>query len=281
MAPVRARLMISHQAKSHRATAARLEYGLGRVAAVVDEAANTLELARRALELVEAQRNLMVSVATGGQDIRAVNQDYMQRREEIRAYLDALGIEDPNPFRDLWDWYGKWSSGDLPSYQSRRSYLRELYGSLLQQLEDLSAGRMVPAVREPTGWARVDRGLDTARRTLATSKHEEHYQSVGLLCREALISLAQAVYERAKHPPIDGVEPSQTDAKRLLEAYIAVELAGQANEATRRHATAALRLANELTHKRTATFREAAMCTEAVTSTANLIAIVSGRRDPE
>jgi hypothetical protein len=124
---------------------------------VIEEPTSVLELARRALELVGAQRNLMVSVATGGADIRAVNHDFMRRREEIRAYLDALGLEDPNPFRDLWDWYGKWSSGDLPSYQSRRTYLRELYGPLLQQLEDLTAGRSparfrrIRAAASPTG----------------------------------------------------------------------------------------------------------------------------------
>jgi hypothetical protein len=104
---------------------------------------------------------------------------------------------------------------------------------------------------------------------------------VGLLCREALISVAQAVYDAERNPPTDGVSPSETDAYRILEAFIAAELAGSSNEATRGHAKAALSLTNDLTHRRTATFREAAMCAEAVTSTANLIAIVSGRRDTD
>jgi hypothetical protein len=248
---------------------------------VVSEPVDLPELARKALALIDAQRDLMVSVATGAQAIPPVNHQFVQRRGEIRTQLTALGLEDPCPFRDLWDWYGKWSSGDLPTYQSRRSYLSDLYGPLYQRLEDASAGRVAVPTREPTGWLRVDRGLDAARRALAAAKHEEDYQSVGHLCREALISLAQAVYDQARHPALDGVDPSETDAKRMLDAYIAVELAGPANVATRGHASAALRLANELTHRRTATFQEAAMCVEAVTSTANLVAIVSGRRDPE
>jgi len=42
---------------------------------------------------------------------------------------------------------------------------------------------------------------------------------------------------------LDGVAASDTDAKRMLEAVIAAELAGGANEETRSHAKAALRLA--------------------------------------
>ena len=77
------------------------------------------------------------------------------------------------------------------------------------------------------------------------------------------------------------MEPSATDAKRMLDAYIAVELAGGANEASRRHAKSALDLANALQHQRTASFREAAMCVEATTAVVNVIAIVAGRRDPQ
>ena len=36
---------------------------------------------------------------------------------------------------------------------------------------------------------------------LLTAETEEDFQAVGLLGREALISLTQAVYEPSKHPP--------------------------------------------------------------------------------
>jgi hypothetical protein len=42
-----------------------------------------------------------------------------------------------------------------------------------------------------------------------------------------------------------------------------------------------LDLANALQHRRTATFRDAAMCVEATTTVINVIAIVAGRRDPQ
>ena len=65
----------------------------------------------------------------------------------------------------------------------------------------------------------------------------------------------------------------------MLDAFVAVELAGRANEKARRDAKAALSPANHLQHDHTATFREAALCAEATTSTVNIGAVLSGRRD--
>jgi hypothetical protein len=65
----------------------------------------------------------------------------------------------------------------------------------------------------------------------------------------------------------------------MLDGYIAQELAGAPHEGVRRHAKAALALANDLQHHRTADYRQAALCAEATTSVVNLIAIVCGRRD--
>jgi hypothetical protein len=67
----------------------------------------------------------------------------------------------------------------------------------------------------------------------------------------------------------------------MLEAYIAVELAGGANEEARRHVKSALDFANALQHRRTATFREAALCVESTAAVVNFIAIIAGRRDPQ
>ena len=114
---------------------------------------------------------------------------------------------------------------------------------------------------------------------LEKAKNEEQFQAIGLVCRETLISLAQTVYDPSKHVVTDGIALSKTDAKRMLDLYISAELAGKTNEVARKHAKAALDLANDLTHKRTAAFRLAALCAEATTALVNLIAIISGRRD--
>ncbi len=227
-------------------------------------------------EGIEHIRNTMVAVATGGPRINDVNDQYQRTYAAVSAELARRGINNPITYGSLWDWYGRWSSGDLPTYQSRRNFISELINPLINIIQ---TGRAEE--HQPTGWQRVDRTVGEIRDQLAAATNEEQFQAVGLLCRDVIISLAQSVYDRASHPPLDGVEPSETDGNRMLEAYITVELAGGANEEVRRHAKAALGLANALTHRRTATFRDAAMCVEASTTVINIIAIAAGKRDPQ
>ena len=113
---------------------------------------------------------------------------------------------------------------------------------------------------------------------LDTADSEEESQAVGLLCREALISVGQAVFDPNKHKSLDGVVPSNTDAGRLLESVFEMELRGGPNEEARTHAKAALRLALALQHKQTADYKTAALCAEATASVVNLLAVISGRR---
>jgi hypothetical protein len=225
------------------------------------------------IKLLDSLRDTMVSVSTGGERIEAANQPYRENYQILDTELRRRGIENSLPYSDLWDWYGRWSSGDLPTYRSRRSFVAELYNSLASRIK---TGDTKPF--QPTGWSRVDRTVSELRKRLATAVTEEHFQGVGLLCREALISLAQAVYVFEKHGSPDGVRPSDTDAKRQLEAYIIAEFA--ASEHARKFVRSSVDLSVVLQHKRTATFRDAALCAEATTATINLIAINMGRRDP-
>lgn len=229
--------------------------------------------------LLERMRNIMVDVSMGGRRIQEINPEYKTLYQAVDTELHDRGINNPIQYPDLWDWYGRWSSGDLPSYQSRRTFLSDIFHPLITNIRRISRGEISTPV-EPTGWPRVDRTIGEIRKQLALANNEEQYQAIGLLCREALISLAQAVYDPERHPSLDEVTPSDTDAKRMLTAYIAVELAGGSNEEARKHAKAAVDFAHALQHRRTANFRQAAMCLEATTAVVNIIAIVSGQRDP-
>lgn len=221
-------------------------------------------------------RDLMISVATGGPRIQEVDDRYQKTYAKVSAALASRKIPNPITYGSLWDWYGRWSSGDLPSYHSRRTFVSALVSPLISRLQ---TGR--EDEYQVTGWERVDRTVGEVRERLASAESEEQFQAVGLLCRDALISLAQAVYDRSLHPPIDSVEPSDTDSNRMLEAYISAEMKGDANEELRRYTKASLRLANMLTHHRRADFRGAAVCVEATTATINTIAIIAGKRDPK
>jgi hypothetical protein len=223
------------------------------------------------------QRNEMIAVATGGRRINDANDYYRARRRRILSALQALGLTDPNPHTDLWDWYNKWKV-EFSSYAERRQYVHTLYQSLIDRLV-AAPPPPVPA-REPTGWERVDRALQKAQARHAEGRHEEDYQMVGLLCREIIISVGQAVFDPGVHVAPDGVTPSTTDGGRMIEAFLATVAAGGSNESIRRHARASLQLALELQHKRTADFTAATLCLEATSSVVNILAILSGRRDP-
>ncbi len=89
------------------------------------------------------------------------------------------------------------------------------------------------------------------------------------------------MFDRTAHTTADGTVPSDTDAGRMIEGFLLNAASGGGNENVRRHARASLQLAVELQHKRTADFRAAALCLEATSSITNIIAILSGRRDPK
>ncbi len=221
--------------------------------------------------LLMAQRGMMIAVATGGPPINTVNEQFRARRRRLSELLGSLGLQDPSPHDDLWAWF-QYYKANLGGYADRRSYCNELFNPSIDQvlgLLDFGA-----ETREATGWDQVDRVRASARKSLEDANHTEDLQTVGLKCREVLISLGQAVYDAERHHSADGVTPSSTDAKRMLEAYVVAEVAGPENEEIRRHAKASLALALALQHKRTASHRDAALCVEATESTVNVIAII-------
>jgi hypothetical protein len=128
-----------------------------------------------------------------------------------------------------------------------------------------------------TDWDRIYRAVDAINERLLTAETEEDLQAVGLLCREALISLAQAVYDADAHPSIDKVKPSPTDAKRMLEDYIAAVLPGSGSEEARRFANATVALANALQHRRSAKKADGEMAAAAVGSVVRVVEIISGQ----
>ena len=229
------------------------------------------------LREIEDQKALMVSVATGGPQIKAKNAEYTARRLIITQALADLGIEDPNTFSDLWGWYAKWSSGELPTWASRRKYIADLYTPLTEAVMAHGKGKKM-SVAEPTGWSRVDRCLDKIREALERAKNEEDFQAVGLYCRETLISAASEVFVPLLHCGKEDAIPSSTDSIGMLELFIACELQGSSNEVLRNYAKSTAKLANQLVHRRTATVRDAMLSSEATRATVNLIAIIAGKR---
>ena len=123
---------------------------------------------------------------------------------------------------------------------------------------------------QPTGWERVDRALEEMKLQLEAADNEEKFQAIGMIGRETIITVAQQVFDSEKHPILDGVEASTTDAKRMLEAYLKVELT-ESSEKARKFAKSAVDLSNQLTHDRNATKRDASICLISITAVVSLI----------
>lgn len=226
----------------------------------------------KVIEKINYLKNIMTSVSTGGQRIQDINDEYKKIYEEVSLELKRLGLKNPNTYSDLWEWYGKWSSGEMPKYRDRRVYLIDLFKDILNQLENHNNGEELKI--ELTGWERIERSVGEIRLRLGEANNEEQFQAIGLICRETIISLALEVYDKDEHPPLDGVEPSATDAKRMLESYIAVKLPKRENESLRRYSKATNSLSNELIHKRTATMKLAKLCSSSCINLVNLVRIL-------
>ncbi len=118
-------------------------------------------------------------------------------------------------------------------------------------------------------WLRVDQNLHSLRRQLQISKTEEDFQTVGVLSRETVISIGQAVFDEALKAQLPNIGP--TDAGRILSKYFEIRLPGRPNEELRGYSKASLRLALALQHMRNASYVEAELCTEA---SAHLVMLV-------
>ena len=226
------------------------------------------------LEKIHRIKAIMVAVSTGQQNIQDIDSEYKKIYKEIDKILNDINYPNPNFYKELREWYGKWSSGEYPSYQSRRNYLNELFDELIQTIEQAQENESIMVKENIIGWERVDRNVKEIKRRLKEALVEEQFQAVGLLSRELIISLGQAVYDYDRHGSLDGVKPSNTDAKRMLEAFIESNMNGSSNQAIRKYAKSTLELANDLTHRRTATNKEASLCTLAVITLTNIIKMV-------
>ena len=133
----------------------------------------------------------------------------------------------------------------------------------------------------PIGWQDVDRTVGRIRELLTIASNVDHFKEIGVLCREALISVAQTVFDSRRHPPLsnDDIGVSETDTKRMIGRYLASEYPGRSNKAIRKCVDSAVDLANKVTHRQASEYRDALLCAQATFSVIGLIAIVSGKGD--
>lgn len=226
---------------------------------------------------IDTIRSIMVSVATGGDRIQNVNERYQTLNTSVKSTCKKLGILYNNPFESLWDWYGKWRA-DFPTYQERREYIRGLFTPILYRIDNHQESN-VEVLVQLDDWTRIKRTVDKIKSDCQSAKDEEDFQSVGLLCRDVLISLAQAVYDSNIHGDTDeqGTHIGNSDAVRMIGNYFSVVLQGKQKKELRDYAKATNAIANQLTHKRTATRTDMLLTMSSTIALINFIGILEGK----
>jgi hypothetical protein len=221
----------------------------------------------------------MVAVATGGPRIEDRDAEYRQRRREIRRELERRGLEDPNPFADLWGWYGYWTqhfgAGEGGGYAARRAHIRQMYEELLEALERLDERQLGTDLQPAqTGWDAVDHQLGQLRQRFAIAETGDDYRAIGLLCRDLFRSLSDATFDEEAHLP-DGTDlPGPADAVARLSLVVDAVAPGESNREIRRLLKANFDLANKVQHDQGATQQDAALVAESTVASANLMRIL-------
>ena len=64
---------------------------------------------------------------------------------------------------------------------------------------------------QPTGWSKVDRQRQEVKARLDAADSEEEFQTVGLLCRELLITVGQEMFDGAVRPWVSEISAQRED----------------------------------------------------------------------
>src|SRR5947209_6632028 len=197
---------------------------------------------------LENQAALLVAVATGGPRIQGVDGEYKRRRRRLIPALERRGLNYPFPWPDLWQWYGHWSSS-LPGYASRRSHIRELVSSVLDDLSRQQSGLAVvdPKGSGTTSWADLDARVAGLADELARASTADDLQDVGRRAREILIDCARLLADTSL-VPAGQAQPKAGDAKAWLDLFLAANASGSSREELRRLVRATWDLAQKVTH---------------------------------
>ena len=205
------------------------------------------------IDLIEAQKALLISVSTGGPGIDSVDGQYKARRQQIISGLRRAGLQNPFPWRSLWDWYGVWSSGEYPSYALRRAYIRELSSPALEELERRQ-GQPGVADWGPASitWEVLEERLNGLKTELDGAGTLDELQDVGRRTREIIIDAVNLVFDESM-VPADEDSPKVADAKARFDYCLSTRAAGSAHSELRSLLRAAWELAQTVTHSSSVT----------------------------
>jgi hypothetical protein len=243
------------------------------------EALKGKETKKSVLDKLNMEKEHLINVGTGIKKIQDCDEEYKTLHQNIEVILSTLILEHPLKYNSLWDWYHFYSS-NLDSYKARRTYINEKFKGVINIINDSEYDTENLIKYEPTGWEKIDNSVSQLTNELASASDRIDLNQIGLRCRETIILLAKEVYiEDFHHPSSYPGAISPTDSAKMLEGYIEYYFKGAANDEKRKYAKATNNLANNLTHKQTASKLDAKLCLSATISLINIVKIVNDECD--
>lgn len=220
-----------------------------------------------------AQKSLLLEIAVRRRRLDTAEEEYKARSTRLSRLLPDFGLPDPSPYPNLKSWYLDYRE-KMPTWMERRNHIENLYRDAIRSLIASDTPQLVR--REPSGWDQINQRIARAYSRLETAGAPDHYQSVGLKCREVIIALGRIVYDASKHKDPDGKDIGRSDGPGMLLAFMTTEFRGGSNEALRRFVRGAHDLSNSLQHRETANANDAAICLEATVALVRVVTLLHG-----
>lgn len=222
---------------------------------------------------INCLKEMLIDTATGIKRIENIDDEYKALYEKVQSVLDKVDLENPNPFKSLWESYNYWSS-NLDSYAKRRVYYSNIYSDLLKII-NTSDDNTLNLNLEFTKWDKINRTIADIKKLYNEATTSAQFNGIGAMCRSVYNNLADTVYKDKYHVDKNSILPNENQYKNKLLEFVLFQLDGKTNEDFRSYCKKTIDIADTLTHKKTATKQQAALTISAVISILNIITILN------
>jgi hypothetical protein len=163
--------------------------------------------------LLQRVANMLVAVGIGQARTQDVNNEYKSLDRQLSSNFKRLGLPEPFPWRETWEWYGFFRV-ELETYKDRREHIARIAKQALEQLNAIENTGLLhdPAPEnDDSTWERVNTRVAGLIATYGSARTLDDWQDVGRRSREILVDLGKLLAD-------SGLETAGPKAPKLADA---------------------------------------------------------------